>query len=91
MSPRCTNVSGQVRGVSGPWDKKIDGYPNTWQLVVAEFFLQVLLSHISISLAGILGMEGKENTSSGHLLSAVGRGRSTERSLLQVNVRLNSC
>lgn len=39
MSSRCINVSGQVRGVSGPWDKKIHGYSNSWQVVVAEFFL----------------------------------------------------
>lgn len=49
-------------GQKDPW------YPKTWQLVVAEFFFQVPLYHITISLGEISGMEEKENISSGHLL-----------------------
>lgn len=52
-------------------EQKDSQYPKTKtkQVAVAEFFLQVSL-YLSISLEGISGMEGKENTSSGHLLMA---------------------
>lgn len=85
MIPRCNNVYRQIRGISGPWDKKTYGTLSLGSLLWLSCYR--FCSFTSLSILGESQAWGEWE----HIIWWLIVERSTGRSLLQVTLRLNCC